>query len=139
MPPEVSGTFFQVIGATAQEHPRMLAMVEEDEVPAETTKMAIKDRSLTLMQKGRSTRDVEERVEKAEKEVVKLAAQPPPMDPTTPQVQLKHVVSQGSEEVVPQISSNPLTKHWDTFKSVYGRDPRPVDLGILGTNHHRLP
>ena len=102
-----------------------------------------------------------ESLEKAEKEVGKLTAQPPPMDPTTPQVQLKHVVSQGSEEVVPNISSKDLTKHWDTFKSENGRDPRPeeegtsdwptgidalkrrdsapyVDLGIWGPSHHRL-
>ena len=78
-----------------------------------------------------------------------------------PQVLLKQVVSQGSEESVPKISSEDLLKHWDKFKATYGRDPRPeeecigdqltgvdtllqrdvaphVDFGVCGPNHHRL-
>ena len=109
--------------------------------------------------------ETEARLLEAEKEIVKLSAQLPVTTslPTssTPQVQLKHVVSQGNEEVVPKISQLELTEHWDTFKSVYGRDPRPeeectadqltgihvllardtapyVDFGIWGPNHHRL-
>ena len=78
-----------------------------------------------------------------------------------PHVPLKHVVSQGSEETVPKISAEEMTKHWDRFSLVYGRDPRPeeectadqltgvdtllkrdiapyVDFRIWGPNHHRL-
>ena len=116
--------------------------METDEVLAEASKITIGETSLTLMQKGSirsvvrvfrlvagtekssNTFDVEERLEKAEKEVIKLNAQMPSVDATVPQVQLKHVFSEGSEEVAPKISSRDLTNHWDTFKAVFGRDPR---------------
>ena len=78
-----------------------------------------------------------------------------------PKVLLKQVVSQGSEESVPKLSSTELSRHWDSFRAVYGRDPRPeeectgdqltgvdvllkrdevayVDFGVWGSNHHRL-
>ena len=71
------------------------------------------------------------------------------------------MVTQGSEESVPKIYADEMTKHWDWFSLVYGRDPRPeeectadqltgvdtllkrdiapyVDFGIWGPNHHRL-
>ena len=77
------------------------------------------------------------------------------------QVLLKQVVLQGSEESVPKLSSTELSRNWDSFRAVYGRDPRPeeectrdqltgvdvllkrdevphVDFGVWGPNHHRL-
>ena len=109
MSPDVSGPLFKIIRATGQGHPRTLGMMEEDEVLAETTKMTINDSPLTSMQKG-SIRSVahgryftiQEQGKrrrasgKTEKEVIKLAAQPLRM--SIPQVQLKHVVSQGNKE-----------------------------------------
>ena len=70
MSPDVSGPFFQIMGATGQEPPRMLWMMEVDEVLAETSKMTIGDSLLTSLR----TRDVEGRLEKAEKEAGKLTA-----------------------------------------------------------------
>ena len=54
---------------------------------------------------SRDIREVEDRLDMAEKEVVKLSTQPVTaapanIDPTEPQVQLKHVVSQGTDELV---------------------------------------
>ena len=183
MPLELSQQYFKTIGATGQEHPRVLGMMGTDEVMAEISDMTIADKPLTFIQKGnvrylahtcrlvagtektQTAVDTEARLVEAEKEIEKLTAQPsgPTSSPFTssPQVQLKHVVSQGNEEIVPKISQQELTNHWDTFKAIYGRDPRPeeectaeqltgidvllkrdtapyVDFGIWGPNHHRL-
>ena len=37
------------------------------------------------------------------------------------QVMLKQVVLQGSEESVPKLRSTELSRHWDSFRAVYGR------------------
>ena len=58
---------------------------------------------------------------------------------------MKHVVSQGSEESAPKISNDDTTKHWDQFKLVYGRDPRPEEectadqLTCVDTSNTGLP
>ena len=39
-----------------------------------------------------------------------------------PQVLLKQVVLQGSEESVPKLNSTELSRRWDSSRAVYGRD-----------------
>ena len=81
--------------------------------------------------------------------------------PVGPQVALKQVISQGSEETVPKLSANELSQHWDRVKAVCGREPRPEeectgeqltgvylllnrdcasynDFGVWGPDHQRL-
>ena len=52
MSSEVSSPFTKVIGASGQKRPRILGMMELDEVHAETSKITFGKTPLTLMQKG---------------------------------------------------------------------------------------
>ena len=161
-------------------------MIEAEESAAEISGLKIEDKDLSIIQKGHirklihlcrliagteatfdSQKEMEDRLNKAVNDVTKLADETTTFtathsaQPSGPQVPLKHVVSQGSEETVPKISNEDMTKHWDQFKLVYGRDPRPeeectadqltgvdtllkrdcapyVDFGVWGPNHHRL-
>ena len=186
MLPEVSDSFMDSIGASGQEHPCVLGMMEHEEVQEVIKDLKVGYKSLNLMQKGHirtvmhvcklvagteTTANVQKELEGRLNQVVtditkvaeeaKAAAASQSEKVGGPQVPLKHVVSQGSEETVPKISAEEMTKHWDRFSSVYGRDPRPeeectadqrtgvdtllkrdmapyVDFGIWGPNHHRL-
>ena len=180
------------IGATGSEHPNVLGMAEPDEIDARIAGLNISGVPLNLIQKGyvqkvihvcrlvagtETTVDVqknlEEKMSKVVEEVTKATDETKTFAASQcaavqlsgvsgPQVRLKDVVSQGSEESVPKISNEEMTHHWDRFKKVYGRDPRPeeectaeqltgvdtllkrdcapyVDFGVWGPNHHRLP
>ena len=148
--------------------------------------LQINDKPLTLMQKGlirtvhrvcclmagtaalaEETKTLKDQLDEVVKTVGTLTQAGPPDVPSSkpplssPQVHLKQVISQASEEAVPLISQSDLLKHWDCFKKIYGRDPKPdeectgdqltgvnallqrdmvpyVDFGIWGPNHHRL-
>ena len=52
MPENVSNTFFELVGATGDEHPRVLGMMEQDEVFAEVAKIIIAGKPPTIIQKG---------------------------------------------------------------------------------------
>ena len=51
MPLELSQQFFKTIGATGQEHPRVLGMMHTDEVMTEISDMTIANKPVTLIQK----------------------------------------------------------------------------------------
>ena len=52
MPSELYERFFEKIGATGQEHPRILGMLLTDEVMSEISELNIDGKHLTLIQKG---------------------------------------------------------------------------------------
>ena len=52
MPPELSLPFPKPIGASGQEYPSMLGMMEINEVPSETSSLTIEDKPLAQVQKG---------------------------------------------------------------------------------------
>ena len=150
MPEKLSSHLLSLIGATGREPLPMLGMMEPDEVLDETASMSIEGKPHTVIQVAASALWFTRAVwfqgppllwnskklwtvwEKVEKEVVKLSAEPAPatfaqenLELAWSQVQQTHVVSQGTDEVVPRISPKSFTAHWDTFKPTYGRDPRP--------------
>ena len=184
MPENVSKTFFELVGATGDEFLRVLGMLEPDDVFAEIALLFFAGKPPTIIQKGfirtmvhmcrlvgdtDAPLDTRVEMERRLEEVPKVAEEARAASsknvqgpPDGPQVLPKQVVSQGSEESVPKNSNEDLLKHWDKFKDMYGRDPRPeeectgdqltsvdtllkrdvapcVDFGVWGPNRHRLP
>ena len=186
MPVALAQVFYEAVGASGEEHPRTLGEVSSNEMNEGITDMKINDKPLSLMQKGlirtvhrvcclmagivapsEETKTLKDQLDEVVKTVETLTqpgpTEAPPSKPplSSPQVHLKQVISQASEEAVPLISQNELLKHWDCFKKIYGRDPKPdeectgdqltgvnallqrdmvpyVDFGVWGPNHHRL-
>ena len=151
MPPNVSASLFATLGATGEEHPSVLGMMEAEEIAAEIASVKIEEKDPSIIQKGHirklihlcrliagteatldSQKELEDRLSKAVNDVTKIGDETKAFTathsapPSGPQVDLKHVVSHGSEESVPKISNDDMTKHWDQFKLVYG-DPRPEE------------
>ena len=152
MPHNVSASLFAALGATEDEHPSVLGMMDAEEIAAEISGLKIEQKDPNIIQKGHirkmihlcrliagtfptleTQKDMEDRLSKAVNDVTKIADETRALSathsapPSGPQVPLKHVVSQGSEESVPKISNDDVTRHWDQFDLVCGRDPRPEE------------
>ena len=123
--------------------------VSSEEMNEGIKDLKINDKPLSLMQKGlirtvhrvcclmagtsapaEETKTLKDQLDEVVKTVGTLTqAEPtevPPSKPPlcSPQVHLKQVISQASEEAVPLMSQSDLLKHWDCFKKIYGRDPK---------------
>ena len=119
MPTNVPSSLFTALGATGDEHPSVLGMMEAEEIAAEISGLKIEDKDLSIIQKGLfagteatfdSQKEMEDRLNNAVNDVTKLADETKTFtathsaQPNGPQVPLEHVVSQGSEETLPKIS-----------------------------------
>ena len=175
IPPQIAEAWF---GATGSDSTSILGMLTHEEVDTEVMTIRIDDKPLSLLQKGllRAALHVCRLVSGMAQSVATPApsvlepvphSNMPVSEPAVAplivgsQVALKQVISQGSEETVPMLSAKDLSLHWDRFKEVFGRDPRPeeectgdqltgvdlllkrdcapyVDFGVWGPNHHRL-
>ena len=158
VPETLAQEFFGAVGATGEEHPRTLGEVSSEEMNEGIKDLKINDKPLSLMQNGQirtvhrvcclmaGTSTTAEEIETLKDQLDKVVktvgtltqAEPtevPPSKPPlcSPQVHLKQVISQASEEAVPLISQSDLLKHWDCFKKIYGRDPKP-DEECTGTS-----
>ena len=160
MLPEVSDSFMDSIGASGQEHPCVLGMMEHEEVQEVIKDLKVGYKSLNLMQKGHirtvmhvcklvagteTTANVQKELEGRLNQVVtditkvaeeaKAAAASQSEKVGGPQVPLKHVVSQGSEETVPKISAEEMTKHCRTdFRRYMEGTPDPREPSAQPTN-----
>lgn len=174
--------FKATIGATGEENPEIIGMISEADFAEAIRPIMIEENPPTLIQKGkfllvaRTCRGIvdrrsnpapaagasgvePDRMVEVLNTVTKLtAALAPKAGPT---VNLKTVVSQGLEDTVPKLSRETLTKYFDDFKKVFGREPGAneecsaeqltglksmldgdvapyVDFGVWGPHHHRL-
>ena len=176
VPSHLADAWFEKLGATGKDSPSIVGMLSHEEVDAEVATIRIDERPLSLLQKGllRASLHVCQLVAGMVQSSAAPAPSVPVQEPRSevpgptptpgisgPQVALKQVISQGSEETVPKLSPQDLSLHWDRFKEVFGRDPRPeeectgdqltgvdlllkrdcvpyVDFGVWGPNHGRL-
>ena len=91
---EVKASLFALIGATGEEHPRVLGMMSPEEVDQELNDMKVAEKRVTIIQKGFVRR------------LGKLGVSQKVLEePLGPQVPQSDVVSQGSEESVPKLST----------------------------------
>ena len=186
VPEVLAQAFYEAVGATGQEHPRTLGVVSCDEMNEGIKELQVNNKPLTIVQKGlvrtvhrvcclvagtaapaEETKELKDQINEVMKTVETLTQDVPTETPSSktalgnPQVHLKQVISQASEGAVPLVSQSDLLKHWDCFKKIYGRVPKPheectgdqltgvnallqrdmvpyVDFGVWGPNHHRL-
>ena len=142
VPETLAQEFYGAVGATGEEHPSTLGEVSSEEMNEGIKDLKINDKPLSLMQKGliwtvhrvcclmagtSATAEEIETLKDQLDEVVKTVgtltqAEPtevPPSKPPlcSPQVHLKQVISQASEEAVPLISQSGLLKHWDATRN----------------------
>ena len=142
VPPQIAEDWFEKLGATRKDSTSIVGMLTHEEVDTEVMTIHIDDKPLSLMQKGllRAALHVCRLVSgmaQSGATPVPSVLEPEPhsnmpvSEPAVaplivgPQVALKQVISQGSEETVPKLSAKDLHLHWDRFKEVDGRDPRP--------------
>ena len=130
--------FYGAVGATGQEHSRTLGVVSCDEMNEGMKELQVNNKPLTIVQKGlirtvhrvcclvagtaapaEETKSLKDQLDEVMKTVETLTHDEPTETPSnkpalgSPQVHLKQVISQASEEAVPLISQSDLLKHWD--------------------------
>ena len=150
VPEALAKAFYGAVGATGQEHPRSVGVVSCDEMNEGMKELQVNDKLLTIVQKGlirtihsicclmagtaapaEEKKALKDQLDEVVKTVGTLTHDGPTETPSnkpalgSPQVHLKQVISQASEGAVPLISQSDLLKHWDCFKKIYGRDPKP--------------
>ena len=127
VPSHLADAWFDKLGATGKDSPSIVGMLSHEEDDAEVATIRIDDRPLSLLQKGLLCASLH--VCQLVAGVVQSSAAPAPSVPdpeprsevpgptptpgvSGPQVALKQVISQGSEETVPKLSPQDLSLHW---------------------------